>query len=94
MATPIIVTVGRRKPVLLNDPEVKIKCVCKSCNNGWMSKVEEANKLAMRAMFNDDPHGLTKRDQEKLTRWAVLKAMVLDSYNARRKFFGDVKLPV
>lgn len=52
-----------------------------------MSGLEEANKLAIRAMMNDDPHYLTKRDQDKLARWAVLKAMVIDSCNENRQLF-------
>jgi hypothetical protein len=85
-ATSIRVTIGRHSAWVKN-PNVKVKCVCATCNNGWMSRVEESNKFAIRAMINDDPCGLTKRDQEKLSRWAMLKAMVLDYCNPKRALF-------
>lgn len=87
LATSVRITIGKAESVWIDSPEVEVECVCRECNNGWMSRLEEANKLAIRAMINDDPCGLTKRDQNKLARWAVLKAMVLDSYNESRHFF-------
>ncbi len=52
-----------------------------------MSQCEEVNKPAIRAMINDEPCGLTKSDQKKLSRWAILKAMVVDSINPARPLF-------
>jgi len=87
LATAVRITIGKAESVWVDNPEVKIECVCRKCNNGWMSALEEANKFAIRAMINDDPCGLTKRDQDKLTRWAVLKTMVLESCNSVRPLF-------
>lgn len=86
-APSIRVAIGKKEPVWLADPNVTIECVCRNCNNGWMSRLEEANKLAIRAMINNESCGLTKSDQERLSRWAVLKAMVLESCNDDRQLF-------
>lgn len=86
LAPPVRATVGYRS-VWMESPTVKIKTVCGKCNNGWMSKLEEANKLPVHSMINDEPCGLTKSDQTKLSRWAMLKAMVVDSANPGRRFF-------
>src|SRR5579863_2271146 len=85
-AMPVRITVGRTAAWAAS-PEVKVEAVCSDCNSGWMSRIEEANKLHIRAMMRDDPCGLTKRDQEKMARWSVLKAMVLDSCNLTREPF-------
>lgn len=85
-ATSIRVTIGRDS-TWVKSPEIKVKCVCHACNNGWMSRLEEANKLVIHAMINDDPCGLSKRDQNKLVRWAILKSMVLDFCNPKRALF-------
>ena len=86
LATPIRVTVGRDS-TWVKSPTIKVECVCRACNNGWMSRLEESSKLIIHAMINDDPCGLSKRDQNKLSRWAVLKAMVLDFCNPKRALF-------
>jgi hypothetical protein len=85
-ATSVRMTVGRES-VWRDNPKIKIKVVCRTCNNGWMSQCEEVSKLPIRAMINDNPCGLTKSDQQKLSRWAMLKAMVVDSINPARQLF-------
>ena len=88
----IKITIGKSGSIWIDSPEVLIKCVCKTCNNGWMSELENANKFPIHAMINNEPCGLTKRDQNKLARWAVMKAMVLDSCNpARRPFYVEAE---
>ncbi len=87
MAESIRQTIGRQESVWLASPEIKLECVCKTCNNEWMGRLEDTNTLHMRAMINDDPFGLTPRDQSKMARWAVLKAMVIDSINPERPLF-------
>jgi hypothetical protein len=34
-------------------PEVTVKCVCKKCNNGWMSKLEVEAKPVLASLIND-----------------------------------------
>ena len=67
LATAVRITVGRES-VWVDNPEIEIETVCRACNNGWMSRLEEANRLPIHAMINNEPCVLTKRDQNKLTR--------------------------
>lgn len=88
---PIRVKFGKTMSEWVDNPEVRIKCVCQKCNNGWMSDIENENKPHMLAMMNDRQVLLTPIQQKLLTRWAILKAMVLDGSSKRRliKFYSD-----
>ena len=87
LATSVRITVGKKPSVWIDKPEIKIKCVCKTCNNEWMSDLETSNKPAIRAMMNDDSCYLTEKDQHRIALWAVMKAMVVDTVNRDRKCF-------
>lgn len=50
-----------------------------------MSDLEGENKPHMFAMMNDKPTVLTPTQQKLLTRWAILKAMVLDGSSPKRR---------
>jgi hypothetical protein len=90
MAPSVRITVGKLPSVWIASPEVKIEVVCRTCNNGWMGNLESANKGALKAMINDDPMWLSKKDQARLCRWALMKAMVIDAVNEERPtFYGD-----
>jgi hypothetical protein len=69
----------------VDDPEVKIKCVCQKCNNGWMSDIEGENKPHMLAIMNDKPTILTPTEQKSLARWTILKAMVIDGARPKQR---------
>ena len=79
--------IGKAAPYWLDDPEVKVWCVCAKCNNGWMSSLEADNKPVIHAMMHGEQCQLGKKDQAKLARWAVLKAMVVDKVNEDRTAF-------
>jgi hypothetical protein len=81
---PIQIKIGKAVRKLVDDPEVRIKCVCQRCNNGWMSEIESENKPHMLALMNDKPTLLTPTQQKILARWAILKAIVLDGSSKRR----------
>ena len=51
-AEPIHVRFGRTISAPVDNPEVRIKCVCQKCNNGWMSDIENDNKPHMLAMLH------------------------------------------
>lgn len=68
----------------IGKPEVRVKCVCQGCDNGWMSAIENENKPHMLAMINDKPTVLAPSQQKLLTRWAILKAMVRTERDAGR----------
>lgn len=80
-------TIGKHLSVWLAKPEVKVGTVCGKCNNVWMSGLETENKPTIHAMINDEAYWLTEEQQTSLSRWAVMKAMVLDSMNTQRTPF-------
>jgi hypothetical protein len=87
MAPAVKVTIGRAPSTWVANPDIKIPSVCKPCNNVWMGNLETANQSVLRAMINDDPMWLSKKDQAKLCRWALMKAMIIDSVNPQRPLF-------
>lgn len=98
---PIRYTLGKTFAKWIEKPEVRIKAVCHTCNNGWMSNIEGENKPHMLAMMNDKPTVLTPEQQKLLARWAILKAMVIEGgspkkrtpfYSARERL--DMKPPL
>ena len=87
---PIRITQGKRKSEWIDSCKVRVKCVCQKCNSGWMSDIEGENKPHMRAMMNDELTVLTPTQQRSLTRWSVLKAMVIDgSSKSRTPFYSE-----
>lgn len=88
---PVQITIGKGLKKMADNPAVRIKAVCRPCNNGWMSKIEVENMPHMHAMINDQQTVLTPMQQKSLTRWAVLKAMVLDgaNQNKRTPFYSE-----
>lgn len=65
------------------DPEVTINTVCGTCNNGWMSQLEQKNVTRLKAMLLNTPITLDRGGMKLLTEWAVKTAMVSDSIKPR-----------
>ncbi len=87
---PIHIRIGKTTNKWVVKPEVRVKCVCQKCNNGWMSAIENENKPHMLAMMNDKPTVLEPSQQKLLTRRAILKAMVIDgSSKSRIAFYSE-----
>ncbi|MFY0613094.1 MAG: hypothetical protein JXQ99_16305 [Hyphomicrobiaceae bacterium] len=55
---------------------VTINQPCASCNNGWMSELEEASKPTLEALFLEYPVHLTRWHQRVLARYFAMKSMV------------------
>ena len=53
-----------------------VKCVCKACNNGWMSEIELAAKPTMISMIRGESITLDTAEQEAVAKWACLKTMI------------------
>lgn len=92
--------IRRREPVRIdfadrpvkwsNNPEIKVKTVCGTCNNGWMSSLEQACIPLIGSLMQDLATPLDPAQQKLLSAWVVKTAMVLDSTNTRkRKLFYD-----
>lgn len=56
----------------------KIKCVCGSCNNGWMSKLQEAVKPFLVPMLMGENVSLHRKGQTKLAAWTAMMVMVAE----------------
>lgn len=66
---------------------VTVKAVCKACNNGWMSGLENAAKSALEPMLSGRRVRLSAADQSRLAAWVMLKAMVLGETDEKAPIF-------
>lgn len=78
--------IGDAEPVLTDDQEVRIPCVCTPCNTGWMSKLETKCKPIMVPLLEDIWHPLNRDQQKALCEWAFKTAMVNDSIQEKPFF--------
>jgi hypothetical protein len=67
--------------------DIKIKSVCKSCNEGWMSALEVANKPIIGPLINDLSLPLNSSEQRLITIWAAKTSMILDSAKKQGRFY-------
>jgi hypothetical protein len=65
------------------DLEKKINTVCHTCNNTWMSQIEQKNRPRFLKMLKNEPFTIDAGGMKVMTEWAVLKAMLLDSTKPR-----------
>jgi hypothetical protein len=86
---PIRRRIGKRLDVVVDNPEVKVNCVCQKCNNEWMSDLETQNKPQISAMIHGKGIILEPMQQKLFARWAVLKAMIIESSDRQRTLFYD-----
>jgi hypothetical protein len=64
---------------LLAKPEIKMKCVCTFCNNGWMHDLEQESIPVLGAMLHDISTPLDSPQQTTLARWSIKTAMVVEA---------------
>ncbi len=81
---PVRVQLGSDPEFIADDPERTINTVCHTCNNTWMSELEQKNVPALSGMLEDKPTSIDVGRQRLLTEWAVKTAMVADSVNKRQ----------
>lgn len=53
----------------------KFRVVCRSCNNGWMSKLEETTKPVLLKLIKGEKTKLEEGDQQLLSRWIAMKVI-------------------
>jgi len=88
LKTPIRYVIGRAQPKILESPDITVKCVCRDCNNGWMSSLEAANKPIIGCLMRDISAPLDTAQQTALALWAVKTAMVADAVRkCDRRFY-------
>src|SRR4051794_130046 len=56
----------------------QVRAVCATCNNGWMSHVEETAKPILEPLLEWRGRVLHRRLQRELATWALMKAAVFD----------------
>jgi hypothetical protein len=57
---------------------VKLPGVCETCNNGWMSRIENDAKPFLEPMVRDIRTGIPRRSLVVVARWLALKTLVAD----------------
>lgn len=79
---------GPKNPsVTYTGPEVTVNCVCRICNNGWMSNLEGDAKPIVGPLLNDVSFSLDSSQQSALARWSVKTAMVFEATDRSRDWF-------
>ncbi len=72
------------------DDGMTVRCVCASCNNGWMSELENAAKPVIERLLSDGRKTLNADDQQRLSTWAMKNAMVFEAVRSGQpKFYSD-----
>jgi len=66
-------------------PELSISCVCKSCNNGWMSDLESQTKIYLQPLLMGEKCVLDITGQMTIALWSLKTAMVLEALDPPQK---------
>lgn len=82
---PIRIAFADRPVTISNNPEITVKTVCGTCNNGWMSSLETTCIPLIGSLMQDIAAPLDPSQQSLLSTWALKTAMVLDSTNTRAR---------
>ena len=79
----------QKPPKTWPGPQFPIKCVCKDCNEGWMSRLETAVRPTLGSLLNDISLMLDSKSQCLLAAWACKTAMVFEGVKqAKDKFYS------
>lgn len=75
-------------PWQTNTPKLLLsKCVCKNCNNGWMSRLEGEIKPIIDSILDEQLKDFDVSSQARLSVWAIKTAMALESLYPDREYF-------
>jgi len=80
-------TVGQKRSYHTVSKKVRIKSVCTTCNNEWMSRLETQCIPIVGSLLEDIAFGLDSSTQLLVALWATKIAMVLDSVKENPKKF-------
>ncbi len=86
---PTIASVKRKQGAIISD---KANVVCVTCNNEWMSRLEEAAKPLVRSMILGRETKLSAANAAVLTRWATMKMMVIDRHRSTEHVFKSSEM--
>ncbi|WP_208740866.1 hypothetical protein [Micromonospora arida] len=68
-----------------------VKDFCSSCNNGWMSRLEDTARRVLSPIILGEPGAISTQDQPVIAVWAqktALTAMLLSSKEQRSRGYG------
>lgn len=71
---PLYLPVGTMPTI--RSTAVRVKVVCRTCNQGWMSALEAAAQRPLRRMFYDPSWSLAADEVQTLRRWAAKTALM------------------
>jgi hypothetical protein len=80
---PLKMKRGKAEKVIVPHPEITVKTVCGTCNNGWMSDLEAENIPLIGSMLQDIAIPLDEQQQRTVAAWSVKTAMMSDSTKGR-----------
>ncbi len=73
-----------------SSPHIRVGCVCAACNNGWMSRLEDAASRIIEPLFEHQQQTISARSLPILAAWAVKTAMVLEGLDpAQPRLYSD-----
>jgi len=90
-ARTIEVTAERRGKLLPSwravSPAIKVRFLCASCNNGWLSRLESQAKPVIEPFLADSSLELPREQQATFALWAVKTAMAAEALGPRESWF-------
>jgi hypothetical protein len=84
---PIRHTIGKNPPFYVNNPAIKVRAVCGTCNERWMSDLETSNRPIIGALMHDISTPIDTSQQADFAAWMMKTAMVIDFMNRQRPQF-------
>jgi hypothetical protein len=54
----------------------RVRCVCATCNNGWMSRLQSSAKPFLIPFLTGQPTSLNKRERRIISAWIAMMVMV------------------
>ena len=69
----------------VHQPELKVRYVCQSCNNGWMSQLESQTKSFLQPLLMGEKRVLDISGQTTIALWSLKTAMVLEALDQPQK---------
>ena len=79
------IKMGKARASTVPHSVIEVRCVCITCNGGWMSDLESENIPVIGRLMENAATLLDAAQQTSLALWAMMKAMVLDVVNAKKR---------
>jgi hypothetical protein len=67
--------------------QVRVRHLCRGCNNGWMSDLEKVAQSAIRPLMNDVSIPLDRPAQHLIAVWSMKTAMVFECTDPTKNWF-------